>query len=109
MKTVVEQGDKIRPNKSNTRIVSIRKRLNELGFLNDTLVNTSEVLDTLLQESVKNFQEYKQLKTDAIIGKGTIKTNPNASLYHPFFEVTSVSDIQYHYILLLRIFVDILS
>ncbi|MFD0963429.1 L,D-transpeptidase family protein [Pseudofulvibacter geojedonensis] len=72
LKTKIEHGDKIRPNKSDKRVISIRKRLNELGFLNDSLVNKSELLDTLLQESIESFQKHKQLKTDAIIGKGTV-------------------------------------
>jgi len=73
LRTITEHGSKIRPNKSNTRIINIRKRLNELGFLQDSLVTQSEVLDTLLQESVRNFQTSKKLKTDAIIGVGTIE------------------------------------
>lgn len=72
LKTIVKYGDKIRPNKSSDRIVNIRKRLNELGYLNDTLVNSSEVLDTILQESIKSFQKDRKLKTDAIVGKGTV-------------------------------------
>lgn len=74
LRTIVEHGDKIRPNNSNNRIISIRKRLNELDFLNDSLVNDSKVFDTLLQESIKVFQKHKQLKTDAIIGKATVNT-----------------------------------
>ena len=73
LKTITEHGSKIRPNKSNNRIINIRKRLNELGFLKDSLVTQSEVLDTLLQESVRDFQTSKKLKTDAIIGFGTIE------------------------------------
>lgn len=72
LRTIVEHGSKIRPNKSNKRVINIRKRLNELGYLKDSLVTQSEVLDTLLQESVKKFQTAKKLKTDAIIGVGTI-------------------------------------
>jgi len=72
LRTVTDHGSKIRPNKSNKRIINIRKRLNELGFLQDSLVTQSEVLDTLLQESVRKFQAAKKLKTDAIIGIGTI-------------------------------------
>ncbi len=72
LRTIIEHGSKIRPNKSNKRIINIRKRLNELGYLKDSLVTQSEVLDTLLQESVREFQTAKKLKTDAIIGLGTI-------------------------------------
>lgn len=73
LRTLIADGDKIRPNKSDDRIITIRKRLNELGFLQDSLVNDSKILDTLLQEQVKKFQASKKLQTDAIIGKGTIK------------------------------------
>ena len=72
LRTITEHGSKIRPNKSNTRIINIRKRLNELGFLLDSLVTQSKVLDTLLQKSVRDFQTSKKIKTDAIIGVGTI-------------------------------------
>jgi len=72
LRTITKHGSKIRPNKRNTRIINIRKRLNELGFLQDSLVTTSEVLDTLLQESIRKFQTSKKLKTDAIIGTATI-------------------------------------
>lgn len=72
LRTITEHGAKIRPNKSNTRIINIRKRLYELGYLKDSLVTQSEVLDTLLQESIREFQTLKKLKTDAIIGVETI-------------------------------------
>jgi len=72
LRTITKHGSKIRPNKSDPRIINIRKRLNELGFLQDSLVTQIEVLDTLLQESVRKFQTSKKLKTDAIIGTGTI-------------------------------------
>lgn len=72
LRTIIVHGDKIRPNKSDDRIITIRKRLNELGFLQDSLVNDSKVLDTLLQEQIKKFQAAKKLQTDAIVGKGTI-------------------------------------
>jgi len=72
LKTTTEHGSKIRPNKSSKRIINIRKRLNELGFLQDSLVIESEILDTLLQASVRDFQASKKLKTDAIIGVSTI-------------------------------------
>ena len=72
LRTITEHGAKIRPNKTDIRIINIRKRLNELGFLQDSLVSPSEVLDTLLQQSVRDFQASKKLKTDAIIGVGTI-------------------------------------
>jgi len=71
-KTIVLHGTKIRPNKSEERVLNIRKRLNELGFLKDSLVTQSKVLDTLLQESVREFQSSKKLKTDAIIGIETV-------------------------------------
>jgi len=72
LRTITEHGSKIRPNKSSTRIINIRKRLNELGFLQDSLITQSKVLDTLLQQSVRDFQTSKKIKTDAIIGIGTI-------------------------------------
>lgn len=72
LRTIVANGNKIRPNKSNSRIISVRKRLNELGYLADSLVNNSEVLDTLLQESIKQFQSTRNLQIDAIVGAGTI-------------------------------------
>lgn len=72
LKTIVIHGDKIRPNNTDNRILNIRKRLNELGFIKDSLVTQSKVLDTLLQEGVREFQASKKLKTDAIIGIKTI-------------------------------------
>lgn len=72
LRTIVAQGPKIRPNSSSQRIISIRKRLNELGYLEDSLVNNSKVLDTLLQAQLKRFQLEKQLQVDAIVGAGTI-------------------------------------
>jgi len=72
LRTITKHGVKIRPNKSDNRIINIRKRLNELGFLSDSLVIESEILDTLLQASVRSFQASKKLKTDAIIGTSTV-------------------------------------
>jgi murein L,D-transpeptidase YcbB/YkuD len=72
LKTIVKSGFKIKPNASNDRIISIRKRLNELGFLEDSLVNSSKILDTLLQDALKKFQLEKNLQVDAIIGESTI-------------------------------------
>lgn len=72
LKTIVTHGKKIRPNNTDNRIINIRKRLNELGFLKDSLATQSKVLDTLLQEVVRKFQASKKLKTDAIIGVATI-------------------------------------
>jgi len=72
LRVITKHGNKIRPDKSDVRIINIRKRLNELGFLKDSLVTSSEVLDTLLQQSIRDFQASKKLKTDAIIGVGTI-------------------------------------
>lgn len=72
LKTSVLHGSKIRPNRSDHRIINIRKRLNELGFLEDSLVNNSNILDTLLQEGLKKFQLKNQLQVDAIVGQGTV-------------------------------------
>jgi len=72
LKTTVIHGHKIRPNNTDNRVINIRKRLNELGFLKDSLVTQSKVLDTLLQEEIRKFQASKKLKTDAIIGIATI-------------------------------------
>lgn len=72
LRTIVVYGNKIRPNQSNGEIINIRKRLNELGFLNDSLVNQSKILDTLLQHSLKKFQLEKNLQVDAIIGESTV-------------------------------------
>jgi len=72
LKTIVIHGNKIRPNSTDNRIINIRKRLNELGFLKDSLVTQSKVLDTLLQMGIRKFQASKKLKTDAIIGLATI-------------------------------------
>lgn len=71
-RTILITGLKIKPMGSNDRIINIRKRLNELGFLKDTLVNSSKVLDSTLQISIQKFQGSKKLKTDAIIGDETI-------------------------------------
>lgn len=72
LRTQVSYGNRIHPNKSNERLIDIRKRLNELGYLEDSLVNNSKLLDTLLQESVKKFQLEKNLQVDAIIGESTV-------------------------------------
>lgn len=72
LKTKVIHGEKIRPNNTDDRIINIRKRLNELGFLKDSLVTQSKVLDTILQEGIREFQASKKLKTDAIIGTATV-------------------------------------
>ncbi len=71
-RTIVQQGNKIRPNQTNQRIVTIRKRLNELGYLEDSLVTGSTQLDSTLQTRIKLFQQEKQLQVDAIIGEGTV-------------------------------------
>ena len=72
LRTVVDYGNRIHPNKSSERIIEIRKRLNELGYLADSLVNNSKVLDSLLQGSLKQFQLEKNIQVDAIIGESTI-------------------------------------
>ena len=72
LKTIVIHGDKIRPSNTDNRIIDIRKRLNELGFIKDSIVTQSKVLDTILQEGVRKFQASKKLRTDAIIGRETI-------------------------------------
>ena len=72
LKTVLAEGDKLRPDAESERIIDIRKRLNELGYLNDTLVNDSKIYDTLVQKGVKAFQKDKKLITDGIIGNHTI-------------------------------------
>ncbi len=73
LRTLVDYGTKIRPNKSSDRIINIRKRLNELGFLEDSLANNSKVLDTILQDRLKKFQLKNNLQVDAIVGKSTIE------------------------------------
>lgn len=72
LKTIVAYGSKIRPNQTNDRITNIRKRLNELGYLEDSLVNQSKTLDTLLQNRLKTFQLEQNLQVDAIIGESTV-------------------------------------
>jgi murein L,D-transpeptidase YcbB/YkuD len=72
LRTVINHGTKIRPNANDSRITSIRKRLNELGYLEDSLVNSSTELDSVLQESLKQFQLEKNLQVDGVIGEGTI-------------------------------------
>lgn len=72
LRTHIDYGNKIRPNKHDNRVISIRKRLNELGFLEDSLVNNSTVLDTLLQNRLKTFQLENNLQVDAIIGRSTV-------------------------------------
>lgn len=72
LRTVVDYGNRIHPNKSSERVIKIRKRLNELGYLADSLVNNSKVLDSLLQGSLKQFQLEKNIQVDAIIGESTI-------------------------------------
>ncbi len=73
LKTTIAYGPKIKPLKNDKRIINIRKRLNELGYLNDSLVTKNKKLDTLLQKSIINFQASKKIRTDAIIGDETIK------------------------------------
>lgn len=72
VKTIIAFGDKIRPNKNDIRIINVRKRLTELKFVVDTLNQNSTLLDSTLQENIKNFQKEKNLSIDAIIGSGTI-------------------------------------
>ena len=72
-RTVLNYGTKIKPLNSNKRIINIRKRLYEIGFLKDTLFINSEILDSILQKSIREFQSSKKLKTDAIIGDETIR------------------------------------
>ena len=70
---MVTYGKKIKPENSDIRIPEIRRRLNELGFLNDSLVNNVKTHDSILQVSVKQFQVSKKIENDAIIGNETIK------------------------------------
>lgn len=72
LRTKVKQGHKIRPNRADDRIISIRKRLNEIGLLEDSLVNNSKKLDTLLQKRIKTFQLENNLQVDAVIGERTV-------------------------------------
>ena len=72
VKTTIAFGNKIRPNKSDVRIIRIRKRLTELKFIKDTINQNSILLDSVLQESIKAFQKEKNLSIDAIVGTGTI-------------------------------------
>ena len=72
-RTVLNYGTKIKPLNSNKRIINIRKRLYEIGFLKDTLFINSEILDSILQKNIREFQSSKKLKTDAIIGDETIR------------------------------------
>ncbi len=73
LRTQIAYGKKIKPLKSDERIIKIRKRLNELGYLNDSLVNNNKQLDSLLQKSILTFQKTKKIESDAIIGNETIK------------------------------------
>jgi len=72
LRTIIPDGKKIRPHKSDKRIALIRKRLQELNYIQDTLQQHSIVLDSVLQKHLKAFQKDKNLATDAIIGKTTI-------------------------------------
>ena len=73
LKATITFGDKIRPNKSDERIINIRKKLTELNFLKDSINKNSILLDSVLQESIKAFQKTKNLSIDGIVGAGTIK------------------------------------
>ena len=72
LRTIITHGNKIRPHKSDTRILQIRKRLQELGITTDTINSNSIISDSLLQKDLKLFQKNKNLATDAVVGKGTI-------------------------------------
>ncbi|MGB0897412.1 MAG: L,D-transpeptidase family protein [Flavobacteriaceae bacterium] len=86
LRTKVSHGRKIRPNMTNDRVKSVRKRLHELGFLNDSLVNNSPVLDSLLQKQLKHFQLEHNLQVDAIIGESTVKAL-NKSNYNKYLSI----------------------
>lgn len=70
--SVIDLKERIVPNKKNSFVPTIKKRLMYWGDMKekDTILNTT--YDKKTQDAVKIFQERHGLKPDAVIGKSTI-------------------------------------
>jgi len=71
---ISEEGESIVADEKDERISNIKKRLKELGYWDEEIVDSNLTYDEPLQEVVKEFQEKHGIETDGVIGGGTIKT-----------------------------------
>lgn len=70
--TKINTGRLIRPGDKSDRILSIARRLSELGYFRGTIDSTKNVYNKDLQEAVKQFQLEHDLQGDALLGTTTI-------------------------------------
>jgi len=70
--TKINTGRLIRPGDKSERILSIARRLSELGYFRGTIDSTKNVYNKDLQEAVKQFQLEHDLQGDALLGNTTI-------------------------------------
>lgn len=70
--TKIDPGKLIRPGESDERIISVARRLSELGYYQGNLDSLDNYYNEEIQNSVKNFQEDHDLEIDALLGNTTI-------------------------------------
>ncbi len=71
---ISEEGKGIAADEKDVRISNIKKRLKELGYWDEEVVDSNDTFDQALQEVIKEFQKKNGIETDGVIGSGTIKT-----------------------------------
>ncbi len=70
--TKINSGRLIRPGDKNDRLVSVTKRLAELGYYKGIIDSTNTTYNDELQNAVKEFQLEHDLQVDALLGNTTI-------------------------------------
>ncbi|MGB8374989.1 MAG: L,D-transpeptidase family protein [Salegentibacter sp.] len=71
--THIPEGEMIRPGEENTRITSVAKRLEELGYLSEKAADSAGArYSEEIQKAVRSYQQNYGLQVDGILGKGTV-------------------------------------
>lgn len=68
----IASGGLIRPGDSDPRLPAIRERLQFLGWLPDADFDRENSYDSITEQAVRTFQEYRGAKVDGVIGPETL-------------------------------------
>lgn len=71
--TRIPEGKLIRPGEDDVRMLSITKRLSELGYYSQPVDSANINYNKDIQEALKNFQKDHDLQIDGLLGNTTVK------------------------------------